>query len=474
MSKFNPVPQAERVPVRDKIIVGAGAANTYLVNNLTTGMLWLPIFNIGFGINAAVLGIIAMVFKAWDAFLNPFVGNLSDNTRTRWGRRRPYIAVASVVTACLLPAVWWMDQDWEQWQMVTYLTAFGLLLFTAYTFWIIPLEGLQMEMSPNYDERTSITSYSAFFAKLVAAAGGWTMAVISSDFFADPTTGEPDLVAGVRAISIGFGLAFLAIGILPGLFVKERLYKNLATGQASEGFIQSIKETARLRPLWILIAIIFTNLLGIVSISGLGYYINIYFVNAGDIKGASWIEGYRHTATFLTGILSIPFWKWFSQKYDKKITLYVVLSMTMVGHLLNYFCLNPEMPYLQLIPSIFYSCVGATIWMIAPSMKMDVADYDELHTGRRREGSINSVFSFILTLAITVSTGLGGIVLQLTGFDEALKEQPQAVLDNMFYTYLLLPLAFWAVSVVLVRYYHLNRDRMREIRTELEARRGAY
>jgi GPH family glycoside/pentoside/hexuronide:cation symporter len=464
------VPPDERVPVRDKLILGGSGLNSFIVNNIVTGVLWMPVFNIGFGINAAVLGIVAMIFKAWDAFLNPFVGNLSDNTRTRWGRRRPYIVAGGIATAVLLPLVWWMPEDLGTNWMVAGLIIFGLLLYSAYTVWNIPFEALTMELTPNYDERTNIMAYIAFFGKVIGLLGGWTLAFVTSSLFAGPD-GEPDIIAGVRVASIIFAVVFLVAGVAPGIFIKERNYEKLIVSQDREPFLQSMRETASIGPLWFLIGMIFMNLLGIVSISGLGYYINIYFVNAGDIAGASWIEGWRNTAMFAVGILSIPFWRWFSQLFDKKVAMYFILSMTICGHLLNYWCLNPDLPYLLIIPSVLYSGVGSAIWMISPSMKMDVADYDELKTGRRREGSINAVFSFTLTLAVTLSTGLGGIVLELTGFDESIKRQAPEVLDRMFHTYLFLPVVFWLVSILFLWLYKLNRKEVDDIKNELREQR---
>lgn len=470
-SKKHPIPDNEKVSVRDKMILGAGGFNAFIVNNLFTGVLWLPVFNIGFGINAAVLGVVAMIFKAWDAFLNPFVGNLSDNTRTRWGRRRPYIVGAAIATAIIFPLIWWIPTDLPSIWIVGILIVFGLMLFTAYTCWIIPYEALTMEMTPNYDERTNIMSYITFFSKIIALLGGWTLAFVSSDLFATPD-GEPDIIAGARVAGIFFAAVFLTAGILPGLFIKEKNYEALTSKQDSEPFLQSMKETASVGPLWFLIAMIFLNLIGIVSISGLGYYMNIYFVNSGDIGEASWIEGWRNTAMFAVGLASIPFWRWVANRWDKRVAMYFILSLTIFGHVLNYWCLNPEMPYLQIIPSVLYSGVGAAIWMIAPAMKMDVADYDELKTRRRREGSINAVFSFTLTLAVTLSTGVGGLVLELTGFDPAVTEQPEEVLNRMLLTYILLPIVFWSASLLMLKLYKLDRKAVGDIRDQLEARRG--
>jgi len=331
----NPIPQEDRVPFKHKVILGIGGINGNIVNNLFTGVLWLPVFNIGFGINAATLGVVVMVFKAWDAFLNPFVGNLSDNTRTKWGRRRPFIIVGSVLTGCFLPLVWWIPETMPIPWVITLLVVIGLLLYTAFTLWVIPFEALIMEMTPNYDERTNIMSYLSFFGKIMSLLGGWVLAFVTSDIFAD-ANGEANIIAGARFVSIFFGAIIILLGILPGLFVKERNYEKRTSKQASQPFIQSVKDTTSIVPLWFLIGMIFFNMIGIVSISGLGYYMNIYFVNQGEIAEASWIEGWRNTAMFAVGLMSIPFWRWVSGRWDKRVAMYLISSMTIFGHCLNY------------------------------------------------------------------------------------------------------------------------------------------
>jgi len=149
-----------------------------------------------------------------------------------------------------------------------------------------------------------------------------------------------------------------------------------------------------------------------------------------------------------------------------------VLVCTFLGHSLNYFCLTPDNPWLQLIPSLFYSAISSSIWLIVPAMRMDVADYDEWRTGKRREGSISSVFSWSVKMIGTLSIGLGGYTLQLTGFDSVLKAQPPEVLKNMFWLYLLLPVVFWTLSLICLYLFKLNRAKMADIRSELDARRA--
>lgn len=150
-----------------------------------------------------------------------------------------------------------------------------------------------------------------------------------------------------------------------------------------------------------------------------------------------------------------------------------MLCFTMFGHALNYFCMRPDMPYLQIVSGAFESAALAAVWLFIPSMKADVADYDEIDTNRRREGSLNAFFSWFVKAAFTCALGLSGVMLEISGFTAKIYHQPPEVLHRMMMLYIFVPLVLWSAALWFVSRYPLSRGRMREIRTELEARRGA-
>lgn len=102
----------ERLPLREKLAFAVGVNMDYVSTGLLISVLWMPIFNIGFGIDPVVLGIILMVLRGWDAMIDPVVGNLSDNASTRWGRRRPFMFVGCLLTAAMYPLIWYLPYGW--------------------------------------------------------------------------------------------------------------------------------------------------------------------------------------------------------------------------------------------------------------------------------------------------------------------------------------------------------------------------
>ncbi len=467
------IPESDRIPFGQKIAFALGGKMDYFATGVTVSMLWMPYFNIGLGISPALLGLCLMLLRAWDAISDPLMGNISDNARTRWGRRRPFMFVGAILTAVLYPFLWSPPAGWSQLGMFFYLLAVGLLFFTSFTCWSMPYYGLQMELTPNYDERTRLTAWMSFFSKIVALGGGWIMAILTGPWFADPETGKADIVNGMLTCRWFLAGMIVLVGLMPALFVKERYYAKEASSQARDPFWQSIKETFRCKPLWFLIGSSFFLSLGNASVISLGQYVNIYLVNGGDLADASVIDGWRYTSMVVVGILSLPLLTCLSEKFDKKTLVAAVLVIAMIGHLLYYFCLNPELPYLQLIPAVLQSGSLSAFWLFMPSMKADVADYDEIDTYRRREGALNAFYSWFIKAAGTCAMGIGGLTLEMSGFDVALQHQPHAVLMRMKWIFLVLPVAIWVFSLLLVLFYPLNRGKLVDIRARLETRRGA-
>lgn len=520
------IAESDRIPTFQKLMFSCGVNMDYVATGLLAS-LWMPFFNIGMGLTPVTLGVIMMILRAWDAISDPIVGNISDNARTRWGRRRPFMFVASITTAALIPLFWFVPDGikdgtfWlihvDDWlvgligrDFITvanvfpvYLTILGLIFFTSFTFWSMPYYGMQLELTPNYDERTRLTAWMTFFGKISSLIGSWILAFVilvgalalgeskalenTPAFFhkfltsiqpwltemTNPQAGEKPIVVGMRFMCWFIMAGIVVFGMLPALFVKERYYKTESSKQAPDPFWRSVRESATCKPLWSLILISFFLVLGSSSVGGLGQYLNFYYVFDGDLGKAAVVGGLKGTVIVIAGIASIPLFTWLGEKFDKRTMVMTMLCSSMFGHTLNYFLMTPKYPYLQLIPGVFESSAIAAVWLFIPSMKADVSDYDELHTTRRREGSINSFFSWFIKASLTASVGISGYVLQASGFTQALDRQPHDVLMRMFHMYLWIPIVIWSIALLAAWFYPLNRQRAVEIRSELEKRRGA-
>lgn len=492
----------DRIPLRQKVAFGLGVNMDIFCTALTLNMLWLPVFNIGLGMNPVVLSGILVVLRIWDAFADPIVGNLSDNARTRWGRRRPFIFVGALALALIYPLFWHLPAAWSETARIVALTAIGLLFFTAYAVWSMSYYGLQLELTPSYDERTRLAAWGSIFAKLGYLIMGWAFAFVlllgalavgdpqalagKSEtvrgvleavrpfvtWLAAPTAGESQVVVGMRVACWFIVVGMIGFGLSPALFVKERYYKAEAVHQPKTAFLVSLKESFRCKPLWQLIGMTFFLLIGRAFIDGLSQYVNFYYVCQGDLALGATIAGWKATVVSVVGFASIPVLTKLSERFDKRAVILAMLVLLTVGHLANYALMTPAHPYWQIYAGLFEAIAVPAIWMFMPAMKADVADWDEFHTTRRREGSLNSFYSWFVKAALTISLVFNGLALAWSGFDAKLPQQSDAVVSRMFLLYLGLPIAFWITAIVFAWFYPLGRKTAQEIRGKLELRRG--
>lgn len=519
------IPEQDRIPFGQKVAYAVGQNTEWVASGLVTSTLWMPFFNMGLGISPIVLGIILMLIRFYDAISDPIVGNISDNVRTPWGRRRPLIFVAAITTAAIYPFIWnfpesviqgtswlvgvanhlpFLDQGLTNKDKAAfvYLTLIGILYFTSFTCWSMPYYGMQLELTPNYDERTRLTVVMTFVGKITGFFTSWAfvaivfvgalakgtvsgleqkpawvqaMANAVQPRLAELARGFADqngLVVGMKLLCWVFAGSIILMGIMPALFVKERYYEKEARRQARDPFWKSIKESAHCRPLWSLISVSFFLVMGYASLGGLGLYVIIYYVCGGDMMQAGIITGLKGSLLSVTGILLLPFLTWLGEKYDKRMAVIIMLLTCILGHLLNYFLMTPKAPYLHIVAGFFEAMAIGAIWLFLPSMKADVADWDEVKTQRRREGSINAFYSWFIKMSLTLSMGIGGVVLAYSGYDASLPHQTPEAIDRMFHIYVILPPIIWSFALLSVWFYPLSRERSVKIREELEARRG--
>ena len=133
---------------------------------------------------------------------------------------------------------------------------------------------------------------------------------------------------------------------------------------------------------------------------------------------------------------------------------------------------NPSLPWLQLFASGGIGLAGAALWVMHGSMGADVMDFDELSSHKRREGAFSACSSWIMKASSALTMFLSGVVLNATGFDAAKAQQAPETITNIRLGLAIIPSLGLAVALVAVFLYPLTRERMQEIRLELEARRG--
>ena len=177
------------------------------------------------------------------------------------------------------------------------------------------------------------------------------------------------------------------------------------------------------------------------------------------------------TSIFTFGI--IPLATWISTKLGKKRTFLITISISLVGYALKWVGYNPDYPYLLLVAAPFVSFGIGSLFTVVSAMVADVCDYDELETGKRREGMYGAVYWWMVKLGMTVAGLLAGFLLNASGFDVALGSvQPVKTLFLLRVFDVGIPIVTSAIAILIIATFDITEEKAHEIRLELEKRRG--
>ena len=471
--KKNPpqVAPEDRVPFLQKFIYGlAGPVDVLSVWVLVS--IAYQVFQMELKMTFNQVAIILMSLRLWDGVADPVMGWISDNTRTRWGRRRPYIVIGGILCGLTYPLIWWFPRDLSQTQIMLWVIGFGIVFYTCFTIWAMPYQSLLMEMTPDYNERTRVTSIRSIFQTLAGLFNGfcWMLSLLPIFY----VNGHPSPINGMRYISLGIGALLLILAPLPGLFVKERYYESdLVKKQEKLSLFHSLKESFSCGAFVILCAITVLFLLGTSIFDSYGRYVGTYYVLGGDWSSASKFVAWGTIIYTAVSLVMIQVYRWLSERIGKNKCLLISMLLVLFSVSITWWTNDPAHPWWMLINSFFIGAGYAGIWLMIPSMQVDVVDYDELKTGERREGSFASIFSWVLKISFCLGFMLSGPLLTMTGFHEDLAgEALEQALFRMRIGYIVLPVGALLIALVLLKLFPLTHERLMDIRKQLEARRG--
>jgi len=212
---------------------------------------------------------------------------------------------------------------------------------------------------------------------------------------------------------------------------------------------------------------------GFMLISSFQFYVIIYYVFGGDkVLGAEYV-GYSGTLSAVGTFVVIVFITWLATKIGKRRAFFAATGVSIVGYGLKWWCYDPEIPWLLLLPAPLMAFGLGGLFTLMGSMIADVVDLDELDTNERREGMFGSIYWWVVKLGMAAALAGGGFLLEATGFDVALEgAQSEATLLLMRLFDILVPMISSAVAIWIVASYEITEEKAHEVRTELERRRG--
>jgi len=471
----------DRVKLAHRIAYGAGAFVNNLLAAASGGMM--IVLNLGLGMNPALVGLLGALPRLTDAFTDPLMGFISDNTHTRWGRRRPYIFAGAIAAGLLFALLWQLPRGQSETFYFVYFLVGSILFYMGYTVFATPWVALGYEMTPDYNERTRLMGTQNFIGQLAYVVSPWFLWIMTyKGFF-------PDQVAGAAGLAILVAVVAMGLGILPAILLRERM-QAIATAEAQArapgegqtggaslsgitGFFRGFGITLSSRPFLKLCLATFLVFNGFMLISSFQFYVIIYYVCGGDQAAGAKYAGYAGTVGGVCTFAVVVLVTWLGTRIGKRHAFFVATGLSMIGYGLKWICYNPAHPMLVVLPAPLLAFGLGGLFTLMPSMVADVVDTDELKTHQRREGMYGSIFWWTVKLGMAGALAGGGYLLNATGFDVALGgEQTGRSIVLMRLCDAGIPILASAFAIWAVATYPITEAKAKQVRAELERRRG--
>jgi len=428
------------------------------------------------GLDPRLASFAALVGIAWDAINDPLVGILTDRMRSRWGRRRPFLLIFAIPFGASFLLLWWAPPWHNQVALAATVTLAFMISDTLETLCGVPFSLLLPELTSDYDERTTLTSFRIFFnllASLVTAVAA--PAIIDAALAAGLTLQQGYLiVAGIFG-----GLAAIPF-LLIFAVVRER-YGSADRPQESVTFGQTVRTAWANVPFRFATLIYMLNWITFDMVAlALPFYL-LYWIAHGNmltsviLLGISLpIESAVFALLLTTAIIVLPFWLWLAHRVGKHIA-YIIGMVFWAGVQIGIFLVRPGQVTLVLWMAFLAGLSVSAAHILPDAMFPDVIEWDELRTGRRQEGIYYGVKNFVRKLTGALAIFIALQVLGWFGYQtppEGATTFVQSPITLTAIRVLIGPLGAVLLfsAVIITWFYPLTRERHARIRRLLEYR----
>lgn len=407
------------------------------------------------GISPAVAAVAIFIGRTTDYINDPIIGYITDRTRSRWGRRRPYLLFGALPFALMFIMMWIRPGFTSEVALAAYYALAYILFDISITFVAMPYFALTPELTSNYDERTDLTTYRMAFSILGSLIAFTVPLVIIGSF-------RPENANRVLLMAVVFGVASM-IPLLTVFFsTKERKeYQD----QPQPKFKDALKSALENRPFifstiiylatWVSVDILQTSLLFFIK----------YIVQ--QESQSDYIMG----AIFITAIFALPLWDWASRKWNKRVAYAIGIAFWAVVQILM-ITLGSTSTLTMIYGMCILAGIGVSAAHVLPwAMIPDAIEYDEWKTGARHEGMFYSLVTLAQKIASSLAIPGVLLILEWTGYVPNAATQPESALTGIRLAIGPIPAVLLVVGILFALLYPLNREKHAQMVKELEERR---
>ena len=464
-----------KVPFGQKLAFGVGM----FANQMFPAILGIFMVSLvqSFGFSGWMWSLVYFFPRVFDAITDPIMGFISDNTKSKWGRRKPYVLIGSVLMGIAFTVMWQLYSDNSLQYNFWYFFLWSVVFYLGLTFFSVPYVAMGYEMSNDFHERTNIMAVAQWIGQWAWVIAPWFWVIMDDpDWF-------PSQEVAVRDLAAWVAVPCAIAAMIPAIFIKskstlEEDYEPLNTsniGGSLLKILESFKDAFKIAEFRKICGATFLIFNAFNTVAALTYFVIVYRLFNGDAAATGiWVALFGCIGALGTTFIVIPAVTWMSKRMGKIKAFMWAQGISLVGYIMMYFLFVPGKPWLYLFALPFFSFGIGSLFTIMMSMTADVIDIDELNSGKRREGIFGAIYWWMVKVGFAIAGGLSGVIIGVVGFnpDLATTEQQGAV-DGLHAFFCFFPAVGTIVAMLIMKSYDVTEERANEIRTELDRRKSA-
>ena len=462
-----------RVSMGQKIAFGFGMLANQMFPAILGIFMVVLIEDLGF--SGWMWSLIFLWPRIFDAFLDPIMGFISDNTKSKWGRRRQYVFIGGILMGLAYIYMWQLYKadgiEYNFW----YFFLWSLVFYLGLTIFSVPYVAMGYEMSDDFHERTNIMAISQWIGQWawVIAPLFWII-MYDQDWF-------PSADVAVRELAIWVAIPCTFFALIPALFIKSKStlnedYEPLNLPNVGNSLIKIFKsfiEAFKIKEFRKLCVATFLIFNAFNTVAALTFFIIVYKLFNGDAGSSGiWVSMFGCLGALGTTFIVIPAVAWMSKRFGKKKAFMFAQAISLVGYTMLYFLFIPGKPYLYIIALPFFSFGIGSLFTIMMSMTADVIDIDEINTGKRREGIFGAIYWWMVKVGFAIAGALSGAIITFVGFNPDLATlDQQGAVDGLHAFFCFFPMGGTILAMFIMRNYSINEEKAKETKAALAEKR---
>ena len=463
-----------KVSIGQKIAFGIGMFANQMFPAIMGIFMVVLVQDLGFP--GWMWGVIFFAPRIFDSITDPIMGFISDNTKSKWGRRRQYVLIGGIVMGVTYILMWQLFKENSLTFNFWYFFLLSLVFYLGLTLFSVPYVAMGYEMSDDFHERTNIMAVAQFLGQWAWVIAPWFWVIMyDPEWF-------PSAEVAVRELSYWVAIPCAICAMVPAIFIKSEStldedYEPLNRaniGNSVTKIYDSFVEAFKIKEFRKICGATFLIFNAFNTVAALTFFVIVYKLFNGDTEATGiWVSLFGCLGALGTTFIVIPIVTWMSKVLGKKKAFLVAQGISILGYIMLYFLFVPGKPWMYIIALPFFSFGIGSLFTIMMSMTADIIDVDQLNTGKRREGIFGAIYWWMVKVGFAIAGALSGVIIGVVGFnpDLATTDQQSAV-DGLHAFFCFFPVVGTLIAMYIMRDYNITEESAGEVRKELDKRKA--